>query len=821
MGKDNRPEGRKKRVGMGSAKVNKRGSGIGNITGGPVGDSGGYSDKTGTSSSKRAGTGRVSASGAGGSRGARSLLPSKSILVIVAIAVIYFAYTNFMGPDNDTQTSQQFENLIGSTQSNDTSSSYVDKGAYPVSKSVSKLARDKYTTLQGKGADNATIMVYMCGTDLEERAGMATSDLQEMLEAQISDNVNIIVETGGTSKWQNNVINSKTNQRYRVTSKGLQLLEDNLGKKSMVEPNTLTDFIKYCKKNYPADRYALIFWDHGGGSLTAFGYDQHFPNNSMTLDEIATALKNGGCKFDLIGFDACLMATLETAIVLEPYSDYMIASEEVEPGIGWHYTGWVTALSNNTSIPTTDLGKKLIDDYVKEVAIRTPRSQATLSLIDLAELKGTVPEEFVAFSKSTSELIDKDEYKTISDARAGTKEFSPQSKLYQIDLIHFADNVGSPQAKSFADALRGCIKYNRTSTNISNANGVSIFFPYGTTSKLNTALSTYNKIGMDDEYSECIKSFASLTAGGQITSSGSDNLLASLLGGFTGGSGSLPIPDASGSSSSDIVGSLLSSFLSGGGSSSGSSGSSLLGIGGDTLTDIAVGALGNWLDGDRMKASEEYYAENRFDAAALEIIEKDGQRVVSLTDDQWDLVHHMEMNVFLDDGEGFIDLGLDNVYEYNDEGDLIMEYDGTWLALNGNIVSYYLVSDDHSGDSYSIRGRVPALLNGQLVDIIVVFDNDYPDGTVIGAQVKYDTAQETETIAKGLIDIVPGDKIDFLCDYYTYEGQYSDTYYLGEQYTATGEWDIENLSVENGSYRMTYRFTDIYGNRYWTPAITD
>ncbi len=181
----------------------------------------------------------------------------------------------------------------------------------------------------------------------------------------------------------------------------------------------------------------------------------------------------------------------------------------------------------------------------------------------------------------------------------------------------------------------------------------------------------------------------------------------------------------------------------------------------------------------------------------------------------------MELNVFLDDGEGFIDLGLDNVYEYNDEGDLIMEYDGTWLAINGRIVSYYMLSDDHNGDSYSIRGRVPALLNQKRVDIIIVFDNENPDGMVIGAQVQYDAALQTETVAKGLIDIEAGDKIDFLCDYYTYDGQYSDTYYLGEQYTTSGEWKIENLSVKNDSYRMTYRLTDIYGNRYWTPAITD
>ncbi len=814
MDKRNRPVGRKKRVGTGSSSgVHKRGSGIGGITGGPVGDSGGYSGRTESTSARNI-------------KGSNNIFSSKkkkgSILTIVIIIAIYLIYSKFSGtnttlPDlggidpSDILTSQQSANP-------DMSSSYQDKGAYPVSTSVSKLARDKRTVLKGNGNDTATIMLYLCGTDLEEKAGMATSDLQEIMGAEISDKVNIIVETGGTSKWQNNVISSKSNQRYRVTSKGLQLLEDNLGKKSMVDPNTLSDFIKYSKKNYPADRYMLIMWDHGGGSLSAYGYDQHFPNNSMTLDEIATALKNGGCSFDMIGFDACLMATLETAIVLEPSADYMIASEEVEPGIGWHYTGWITALSRNTSITTVDLGKKLIDDYVKEVSVQTPRSQATLSLIDLAELKGTVPKSFVEFSKSTSTLIDKDEYKTISDARADTKEFSPSSKLHQIDLIHFTEKINNSEAKSFAEALRGCIKYNRTSTNISNANGVSIFFPYGTTSKLNTALSTYDRIGIDEEYSNCIKSFSSLTAGGQITSVGSDNLLSSLLGGLAGNTGSQPSSGSSQPAGSDIVGSLLNSFLSEGGTGSGGG---LLGIGGDTLTNIAGNALSSWLDADRIKASEEYYKENRIDSAAIKITNKDGKRVLALAEDQWDMIHHMELNVFLDDGEGFIDLGLDNVYEYNDDGDLIMEYDGTWLALNGQIVSYYMVSDDHNGDSYSIKGRVPALLNDQLVDIIIVFDNENPYGMVVGAQIKYDTTHQTETVAKGLIEIAAGDKIDFLCDYYTYDGQYSDTYYLGEQYIASGEWKIENLSVENSSYRMTYRLTDIYGNRYWTPAITD
>jgi len=797
MDKGKRPVGRKKKIGSGSARIEKQGEGLGGRTEGPVGMPGGYSDRP----SGFPGGQREDESQSGGYPGSgRAYAPSgggglkKLVMLVILAAIAYYLFSNSGGDSPD----------LGITPGGGGGSEEVfyDQGAYPVDTTVSPLARDKRTSLVGGGEDVATIMVYMCGTDLEANNGMATADLQEMLNSQISDKVNIIVETGGASSWKNNVISNRTNQRYQVTSEGLRLLERDLGKKSMVKPETLSDFIRYSKSNFPADRYALIFWDHGAGSLSGYGYDQNYPGDSMTLDEIGRALRSGGCQFDFVGFDACLMATLETAMVLEPYADYMIASEEVEPGIGWYYTGWISALSENSSMPTTSLGKKLIDDYVTQVKKDTPRSQATLSLIDLAELKGTVPSSFAEFASSTGELIDKNDYQAVSNARAGTKEFASSSQINQIDLIDFADKLGTKEAKDFADVLRSCIKYNRLSSNITNANGVSIYFPYGRLSTLDPMLATYDEIGIDKSYSDCIRSFASVTAGGQITSGGAGNLLETLLQGLSSAQQPSQSQQMTGS---DAVEMLLNAFLEKGDFSSITGGK----------------AAPAWLDINRMKSSLEYYKDNRLDASKLVVTEKNGQRVLSLTEEQWGLIQTMEQNVFIDDGEGFIDLGLDNVFEYNDDGDLVMEYDGTWLTLNGNVVSYYMMSDDRYGDTYSTKGRVPAMLNGQLVDIIVVFDNDYPDGRVLGAQKKYDPATETETVAKGLIDIVRGDKIDFLCDYYTYDGEYSDTYYLGKQYIATGEWTVENLALTNRDYQMTYRITDIYNNKYWTPSVTN
>lgn len=107
----------------------------------------------------------------------------------------------------------------------------------------------------------------------------------------------------------------------------------------MVSPSTLTSFITYAKSVAKANRYHLILWDHGGGSVSGFGYDENYKSDgSIDLAEINSALKAANTQFDFIGFDACLMATYETVLMLSDYADYLIASEETEPGTGWYYT---------------------------------------------------------------------------------------------------------------------------------------------------------------------------------------------------------------------------------------------------------------------------------------------------------------------------------------------------------------------------------------------------------------------------------------------------------------------------------------------------
>jgi hypothetical protein len=98
-----------------------------------------------------------------------------------------------------------------------------------------------------------------------------------------------------------------------------------------------------------------------------------------------------------------------------------------------------------------------------------------------------------------------------------------------------------------------------------------------------------------------------------------------------------------------------------------------------------------------------------------------------------------------------------------------------------------------------------------------VFSESDPYGQIAGARIVYEG--QTETIAKGLIEIEVGDTIDFLCDYYTYDEQYQASYYLGEQMTVTETLTLSNVSIGESDCMVTYRLTDMYNNTYWTPAV--
>ncbi len=808
MDRKNRPEGREKHVTNNSNGVHKRGEGLGT---GPVGSSDGYSKRK---------------SGNGGGGGGKRAMGGGSILLIVAILAFKFLFGGGgnSSDSSDSSSSSQSQssntsavgNILGSVlggaatpsaassspSSGSSSAQQVNASSSTLNTSVAAGSRAKYTSIAGSGNDKVTLMVYMCGTDLESKNGMASADLSEMANADFGDNVNLIVYTGGCKSWRTSGISNSTNQIYQVKKGGVSRLVDNDGAKVMTDPNTLSAFIKWAAKNYPANRYELIFWDHGGGSVSGYGYDEKFASKgSMDLAGINKALKAGGIKFDFIGFDACLMATAETALMLNDYADYMIASEETEPGIGWFYTNWLTELGKDTSISTLQVGKRIIDDFVDQCNKRCPGQKTTLSIIDLAEFANTVPKPLSSFSKSISNLIAKKEYQTVSDARYGTREFASSSRIDQVDLVDLCQKMGTSEGTSLSKALKGAVKYNRTSSNMTNAYGVSIYFPYQRASYVDKVSNTYEAIGMDDSYLKCIREFANLEVSGQVASGGTASPLGSLLGSFAGGSGSS-------NSSADAIGSLLGAFLGGGGGAS-----------------IIQGLTGRNIDFMNERAlsvddTAEYISMNKFDPNNLTWTQtKDGKAAMTLPESQWDLVHALDLNMFYDDGTGYVDLGLDDIFSWGENGELVADTDRNWLAINGQPVAYYHTDTTEVNGSKIRTGRVPAMLNGSRVNLWIVFDKAHPYGYIAGAQSDYQE-KATLTVAKNMTELKTGDTLEFLCDYYSYKGEYQDSYYLGEPMKVTDKMEISNVDVGTGAVKLMYRFTDIYNQEYWSEALT-
>ncbi len=235
-----------------------------------------------------------------------------------------------------------------------------------------------------------TIFVYMNGSTLETESGVATRDIQEMIAAGYSENVNVVIQTMGTKYWSSKLnIASDRSQTYVIGEDGLELVRDDLGQLDCTIADTLYEFIQWGSRAYPASRNILLFWDHGGGPAYGFGWDEFQDDyDNLSVDEMVKALRNCDIHFDFIGMDCCIMSCLEITYALREYCDYMIVSEDFESSLGWYYTGWLEALYEDTSISTYDLAKILIDDMVaKNEKDRFNGDRSILALVDESRME--------------------------------------------------------------------------------------------------------------------------------------------------------------------------------------------------------------------------------------------------------------------------------------------------------------------------------------------------------------------------------------------------------------------------------------------------
>ena len=353
-----------------------------------------------------------------------------------------------------------------------------------------------------------TLMIYMIGSDLESKMGAATDDLKEMTESGVdTGSVNLVVCAGGTSKWQGDLGDTEKLSLLHLTDNGFEQ-DGTMPLASMGDAETLASFINDSVKKYPAEHYALIFWDHGNGPVMGYGKDILFDKDALTLSEMREAMDKTAfakdLKLDWVGFDACLMASAELACVWSSYADYLVSSQEVEPGFGWYYA----FLKDMGKVPAEELTRSIADSYMafteEKIAEKNNYNpEVTLSVLDLSHAE-KLEETVNALFKTAAADVSGD-YTRLALARVNTRGIGRASTGSEYDLVDLqtaAEQLSEEypkQSVAVLDVLKDFVVYSVSNT--PQCCGVNLYYPYYNKSYYKKSWNdTYRDLGIFPDY---------------------------------------------------------------------------------------------------------------------------------------------------------------------------------------------------------------------------------------------------------------------------------------------------------------------------------
>lgn len=358
--------------------------------------------------------------------------------------------------------------------------------------------------------DDQTILIYLCGSDLESNdqtsassaSGYASGDITEILSVSGQpDNVNVVLETGGAKCWKTtHGINKNYLERYHVANKSL-VRDSQETKASMGSTSTLQDFITWGVQTYPADRISLILWNHGG-AMRGVCYDENYKKDSLTNSEVKTAVANTftslgrstSDKFEWIGYDACLMQVQDIAEFNSQYFNYMVASEESEAGNGWDYDTWIdNAYKNDT---TTNILTAIVDGFIADTNKQYQQnnwgpSDQTLSWLDLSYMSTykTAWESMASALSSPLSSLGKTSFQNImknckyygsDDDCEGYSYFGifdAKDVMNKMKNNSTISNSASSQINAALTAFGNLVKYSNKGSGAGNSYGLCCFFP--------------------------------------------------------------------------------------------------------------------------------------------------------------------------------------------------------------------------------------------------------------------------------------------------------------------------------------------------------
>ena len=541
---------------------------------------------------------------------------------------------------------------------------------------------------------STTLLVYMCGADLQSAA---CEDIYEMGIAEVGDNVNIVILAGGAEEWDFDEIQGNTRNLITLRDGSFESITD-WGWKSMGSEDSLLEFLRYGLTEYPADRTVAVLWDHGAGSEAGVCFDDTTEDqDGLSLLEINNVLYDlheqmGDYHIDIFGCDACMMATYEMAAMLSYYDiDYYIASEELEPGIGWHYTSWLEKLGKQPDMTAEELCGCIVDNYMEAGLKETPDDYLTLSVISLHEM-GNLQE---AVEKLASTMLGELQQGNVADLRR------ERSRMYSfgsyvdgswdmVDMGAMLDAYARHDAENAALArkqLSKAVLYSRQTDNLQPCSGLSVLIPQDTKNEFETYaegvdLSFYmpNWIGFVKAYTQQLQGGSysfSATSAQQMSGTGFLSQIAELF-----------------SDSGDVYG---------------------------------------WNE-----ETETYTTEGRPDIP-IAVSDGDYAFTAKLSEEDLQYLDYVEGMLALDISDeevsGYVDFGLmqNNLINW-DTGDVYSLFDGSWPVFGEQMVPLY----DQMSNERGRRSLIPVKLNGEYTYLVVEFTAGSNEGRIIGANAGYD-----------------------------------------------------------------------------------
>ena len=613
---------------------------------------------------------------------------------------------------------------------------------------------------QAEGPLDWVIFVYLTGTDLETEGGAATSDLLEMVEGSAGPTMRFVVQTGGTREWAApDLIPSDRIARFEVFANDI-FPAGEWPLQNMGEAGTLRDFVAWGFDNYQAEKYGLVIWDHGSGSINGVAFDELFDNDSLSLREIGDALAGHEGAFEFIGFDACLMATVETAQAVMPFARYMVASEELEPGSGWDYEVIGRFLAENPQAGGAELGRAIADGFLASNIRADDEAITTLSVTDLGKLPALAAaldlagwQMYRAMASGGSQL--KAIVRGIHRAEnyGGNTPEEGYTNMVDVGSMMLGIRDAVPEAGQVLLALHEAVVYKVAGSARRGSHGLSVYYP------LQVQGSQEYQVFRDASPSEGYRRFVA----------------GMMYGAQQGGTAGLSAQESALEAQDQVLEEAIAGLPA----------QSAYGFVTDPQSQLEV--LDVYMDGD-------------------------GTYTLALDPGSMDSLLNATFTLLMDAGGGeMIELGEDDEVVVDEENALIQDsFEGWWTALpDGQLLSVYLLEQHDAYNLYS----APVRLNGRETNLRILYDWDAEAFRVIGG---WDGLGESGASSKEIVKVSPGDILVPLYDAYdAATGDYLGVREGGE-YIAQDGFTVDYVQLPAADYYYSFTLTDLYGLNTYT-----